>query len=128
MTGKEKLLIVTEFVSNLYYYASLMGWQYCDDIIASDDGTGWTATGDEHWRYGGHEKHYYSFPDVILTMSKEEIKEYVYKETAEREARLQAEEDKKRLAIALLKEQKALAKEEKDRLDYLRLKEKYKEK
>ena len=49
--------------------------------------------GDEYWSYGGHE-HYTDYFDIeLLTYSKEELKEYVDKKIAERDAKLKKEQE-----------------------------------
>jgi len=70
--------------------------------------------GDEYWSYGGHE-HYTDYFDIeLLTYSKDELKEYVDKKVAERDAKLKKE-----------KEEKEAYRKEQELKELKRLKEKY---
>lgn len=88
------------------------GYNYCNEFTLMGDDV--YCHGHEYWPYGGHEEHEKYFPTILLTYTREEIKNYVDNLLT---LAKQEREEKERLE----KERK----EKKEMAEYQRLKEKF---
>lgn len=76
------------------------GYGYCDEFTPMGDDV--YCHGHEYWPYGGHEEHEKYFPTILLTYTREEIKNYVdnlltlAKQEREEKERLEKEKKEKR--------------------------------
>lgn len=88
------------------------GYGYCNEFKPMDDEV--YCHGHEYWSYGGHEEYEKYFPKILLTYTKEEVKNYV-------DNRLTLAKQEREKKERLEKEKK----EKKEMAEYQRLKEKF---